>query len=270
MYVADVPPPGKALPAIWRVTAQGAILSFISGAPLQSPAGLAFGPGGPFGTNLYILDAGNGKIFSVAPDGTITTFARGLPYIGTNTGDLAFAPDGQSLYAGVGDTIVRISATTLERPALGVLANDLGGAGLGNSLLTALLATTTGHGALVLNADGSFRYSATSDYRGTDSFSYEAIQNSLGSNVATVTIGTANANQAPLINAGPDQIISQPTAPVTLHGAISDDALPAGSTLTATWQQISGPTAVTFANPNQATLVDDSRSARHPTDSQRL
>src|SRR5262249_40052518 len=39
---------------------------------------------------------------------------------------------------------------------------------------------------------------------------------------------------------------------VTLNGFAADDGLPAGSTLSIAWSQLSGPAAVTFATPNAA------------------
>jgi RHS repeat-associated protein len=55
-------------------------------------------------------------------------------------------------------------------------------------------------------------------------------------------------NTPPVVNAGPDQVITLP-ATATLVGTATDDGLPAGSTLACTWSQISGPGAVTFASP---------------------
>ncbi|HEV2904090.1 MAG TPA: discoidin domain-containing protein, partial [Pyrinomonadaceae bacterium] len=54
-------------------------------------------------------------------------------------------------------------------------------------------------------------------------------------------------NHAPTVNAGADQSIAYPAA-ANLNGSVSDDGLPAGSTLTTTWSKVSGPGAVTFGN----------------------
>jgi RHS repeat-associated protein len=66
-----------------------------------------------------------------------------------------------------------------------------------------------------------------------------------------VQVQVAAQNQAPTVNAGADQTISLP-ATASLSGAVSDDGLPAGSTLVAQWSKVSGPGTVTFANPAQA------------------
>jgi hypothetical protein len=57
-------------------------------------------------------------------------------------------------------------------------------------------------------------------------------------------------NQSPLVNAGPDQIITLP-ANVTLNGTVSDDGLPIPpGLLSFGWTKFSGPGTVTFANAN--------------------
>ncbi len=69
--------------------------------------------------------------------------------------------------------------------APGVLGNDYAG---DTGSLTAKLVSTVSHGTLTLNSDGSFLYSPTFEYSGTDSFTYTAT-NAIGtSNTATVTI----------------------------------------------------------------------------------
>jgi hypothetical protein len=68
-------------------------------------------------------------------------------------------------------------------PANGVLANDSGGGGL-----SAVLVSGPAHGSLALNADGSFTYTPAAGFVGTDSFTYEASDGVLVSNVAAVTI----------------------------------------------------------------------------------
>ncbi|MFZ2404638.1 MAG: putative Ig domain-containing protein, partial [Methylobacter sp.] len=55
------------------------------------------------------------------------------------------------------------------------------------------------------------------------------------------------ANQAPVVNAGLDQSISLPNN-ATLSGTVTDDGLPANSSVTSTWSKSSGPGAVSFAN----------------------
>ena len=55
-------------------------------------------------------------------------------------------------------------------------------------------------------------------------------------------------NQAPVVNAGPDQTITLP-ATANLSGTVTDDGLPnPPATVTTTWSKVSGPGTVTFGN----------------------
>jgi hypothetical protein len=58
---------------------------------------------------------------------------------------------------------------------------------------------------------------------------------------------TEPVNQAPVVNAGPDQIVTYPSAAM-MAGFATDDGLPTGSTLTRTWSMVSGPGTVSFYN----------------------
>ena len=68
---------------------------------------------------------------------------------------------------------------------------------------------------------------------------------SLATNVSQVTIAV---NQAPLVNAGANQIVTAPGTLATLNGTAADDGLPTGSVLSVTWSVISGPGTATFAD----------------------
>jgi VCBS repeat-containing protein len=78
-----------------------------------------------------------------------------------------------------------LQGTTLAIPAPGVLANDTDADG---DQLTAVKVSDPAHGSLTLNADGSFSYTPTPAYIGSDSFTYKAEDGSHESNVATVSI----------------------------------------------------------------------------------
>src|SRR6266446_5363785 len=56
------------------------------------------------------------------------------------------------------------------------------------------------------------------------------------------------ANQAPVVNAGADQVITLPSI-ANLTGSATDDGQPnPPGTLTTTWSQVSGPGTVSFSN----------------------
>ncbi|TQV84960.1 PKD domain-containing protein [Aliikangiella coralliicola] len=64
----------------------------------------------------------------------------------------------------------------------------------------------------------------------------------------TITVSAPPSNQAPVANAGGNQTIELP-ASATLNGSCSDDGLPVGASVSASW---TGPSGVTFANPASA------------------
>ncbi len=66
-----------------------------------------------------------------------------------------------------------------------------------------------------------------------------------------VTISLSQFNQAPVVNAGPDQLITLPAC-AALSGSATDDGLPTGSTLSYRWIKVSGPGTVAFADASSA------------------
>ncbi|WP_100182189.1 Ig-like domain-containing protein [Candidatus Nitrosotenuis aquarius] len=97
----------------------------------------------------------------------------------------------------------------------GVLAND---SDVDSPVLTATLVMTPSHGILTLNPDGSFTYAPNPNYFGSDSFTYQANDGSLNSNIATVSITVNPLNDDP--TAGDDSTTvledSSPTPIVVL------------------------------------------------------
>ena len=71
-----------------------------------------------------------------------------------------------------------------------------------------------------------------------------------GALIATddVTIEVDITNAPPLVEAGPDQTIVFPTSSTTLSGTVTDDGLPAGSSVSVVWNLLSAPTAVVFGD----------------------
>ncbi len=100
---------------------------------------------------------------------------------------------GTTLTIGTGTAPVAVDDPTfstsedqlLNVPAPGVLGND---SDPNNDPISALLVTTTAHGSLTLNSDGSFAYQPFSGFAGIDSFTYRASDGSNESQVATATI----------------------------------------------------------------------------------
>ncbi|MGE2832750.1 Ig-like domain-containing protein [Mycobacterium sp. SMC-4] len=86
--------------------------------------------------------------------------------------------------------------TDEDTPLTGnVLTNDRDADG---NPLTATLVTGPAHGTLTLNADGTFTYTPTADYNGTDSFTYTAGDGTAASTTATVIVTVKPVNDAPV------------------------------------------------------------------------
>ena len=77
---------------------------------------------------------------------------------------------------------------TLDVPAAGVLANDTDPDGQPVSVGLPRPTSGPSHGTVTLNADGSFEYTPSAGFTGTDSFEYAASDGSLNSSPATVSI----------------------------------------------------------------------------------
>ena len=87
------------------------------------------------------------------------------------------------------------SATTLVGGASSVLAND---SSPDAGTLQATVVASTTHGVLALNADGTFSYTPTVGYSGSDSFTYRATNPTSGASAtAVVSITVTRLNSAP-------------------------------------------------------------------------
>jgi large repetitive protein len=77
--------------------------------------------------------------------------------------------------------------------ANGLLSND---SDIDGDDLVVTLGTGTANGTLSLNADGSFIYTPNANFNGTDSFTYQATDGSLVSEIQTVTLTVTSVNDA--------------------------------------------------------------------------
>jgi VCBS repeat-containing protein len=110
--------------------------------------------------------------------------------------------------------------------------------------LTAVLVTDVSHGALTFRADGTFQYTPTRGYIGTDSFTYAASDGTLTSDPVTVTLQSIDT--APVAVA--DNYTTAEGAPLTIAapaGVLANDTdYDGGETLTAAL--VAGPAHGTF------------------------
>ncbi|QUD87523.1 tandem-95 repeat protein [Phenylobacterium montanum] len=140
------------------------------------------------------------------------------------------APDAYGVLAGAGLTV---GATH------GVLVNDTDPNGL---TLTAALAQNGGpqHGSLTLNADGSFSYTPTLGYAGSDSFTY--IASAIGASSAPVTVTLTVVAQSPQTHGATyGDNAGQGLTVTASQGVLVGASDPNGLTLTAALAQNGGP-----------------------------
>ncbi len=131
---------------------------------------------------------------------------------------------------GTADEYSVISGATLEVVAdSGVLANDTDDNG---QSLTASITSAPLYGTLTLQSDGSFVYTSSSSYSGTDSFQYVAYDGSLSSEDVTVTI-TVRENNAPVAEADSYSVSEDGTLEVDADsGVLANDSDADGDALT--------------------------------------
>ena len=94
----------------------------------------------------------------------------------------------------VPDTYNLNEGSTLSVPAPGILNNDIEP---NNFPLIPILVSPPMFGTLVFNGDGSFTYTPTNFFYGTDTFSYVANNGSVSSSPAIVTLIVNDVNQPP-------------------------------------------------------------------------
>ena len=129
----------------------------------------------------------------------------------------------------VNDTFTTLEDTPLAIPAGGVLTNDFDA---NADALTALLVANVAHGTLILNADGSFTYTPSPNYNGSDSFTYRATDGQATSAVATVTINITPVNDAPVANDDAYSLFKNATLIIPAPGVLTNDTDVDGDTLT--------------------------------------
>jgi hypothetical protein len=125
------------------------------------------------GTDSFAYEANDGQLNSNVATVTIKVSQVDQPPVAAN------------------DSYTTAENTTLKVSAPGVLGNDSDPDG---DTLTAVLVSNPSNGTLTLNTDGSFVYVPAEDFSGTDTFTYEANDGQLNSNVSTVTISVTQGS----------------------------------------------------------------------------
>lgn len=181
------------------------------------------------GTDSFTYRASDGQAFGATT--TVTIIVNGVADSPVATNDTYSAIEDSTLTVAVG---------------LGVLINDLNPDG---GTLTAAVVSNPLHGTLVLAANGSFVYTPDPNFNGVDTFTYQGTSLGAHSNIATVTINVAGANDAPV--AAPDSYTTNEDVAlvVAAAGVLTNDSDLDGNTLAAIL--VSGPAHGTLTlNPN--------------------
>jgi len=118
------------------------------------------------------------------------------------------------------DTYSADEDTPLSIAAPGVLDND----SIGESpLVTAVVVNSPQHGTLKLNPDGSFTYTPRANANGSDSFTYQATDGTVMSNIATVTLTVTPINDAPAAVGDAYETDENTALTVAAPGLLSND-----------------------------------------------
>ncbi|SFO78012.1 VCBS repeat-containing protein, partial [Chitinophaga sp. YR627] len=176
--------------------------------------------------------------FSVCDNGT-----PGL--CDTATATISVAAENDAPVAG-DDTYNATEDTPLTVAAPGVLSNDTD---VDGDPLTVSVLAGPANGTLTLNPNGSFTYTARSNYNGTDTYTYRVCDGNGGCDTGTVTINIAAVNDAPVTGQIGYTVTEDVPLTVNAPGVLFNDTDPDGDPLTATLQTPPAHGTLTL-NPN--------------------
>ncbi len=213
-------PSGSSLTTTWTKVSGPGTATF--GNPNVTVTSVSFSQAGTYVLRL----TGSDTQLSTSDDITITVNPQNQP---------------PSVNAGADQTISLPNAAQLN----GTATDD--GLPTG-STLSISWSKVSGPGTVTFGSPNASVTSASFSVAGTYTLRLTANDSQLStSDDVVVTVNPQN--QAPTVDAGPDQTISLPNA-ANLNGSASDDGYPSGSSLTTTWSKVSGPGTATFGNPN--------------------
>ena len=162
--------------------------------------------------------------------GSAWTWVPGAPFTGT-------ANAAPTVDAGPDVAVALPAAATLS----GTFADD----GVGGAP-SVTWTKTSGPGTATFGNANAASTTVTFSQSGTYVLTLTGTDGELSASDTMTVTATGVSNQPPVVNAGPDQALTFPTATATLAGTASDDGIP--SPLTTQWTKVSGPGTVTFGN----------------------
>jgi VCBS repeat-containing protein len=122
------------------------------------------------------------------------------------------------------DAYTTAEDTPLTVAAPGVLGND---SDPDHDPLSAVLVSGPSHGTLTLNPDGSFTYTPATNHTGSDSFTYQASDGTLSSELATVTLTVTAVNDPPTVTVAAGGTCGRDDHSGTIHLTVADVDSPA-------------------------------------------
>lgn len=217
---------------------------------------------------LSLLSTG---AFTYTHDGTETPNVDKFTFKVSDDGGLTFsAPadvnitilDVNDAPVAVDDSYTTAEDTQLVVPVLtGVLENDSDA----DSSITAVKLTNPSKGTVVLASDGSFTYTPNANANGSDSFTYQAFDGTLYSNIATVTINITEVNDKPLANPQTLSTAEDTALPIVLTGSDVETALvdlvftvvdaPAHGSISGTGSSITYTPSLNYNGPDSFTFT---------------
>ncbi|MGZ5568024.1 MAG: PKD domain-containing protein, partial [Limisphaerales bacterium] len=194
---------------------------------------------------------------SSSPATTVTFSATGV-YVLRLTADDSLAQSSAQVTIVVDGTPV-VSATSdspINLPASATLiATATDDALPVGSTLTHVWTKISGPGAVTFGDATALQTTASFSQSGIYVIQFSA-SDSLLTSAANLTLVV---NTAPTVNAGINQAVNFPNS-VNLAGSVTDDGIPQGAPITATWSQVSGPGTVSFSN-NHSTSTSATASS---------
>ena len=219
---------------------------------VSGPGAVTFGNASATSTSASFSAAGTYVLRLTANDGSLTSFDEVTITV------QAAAPVNQAPVVNAGPD------QTIQLPGTASLTGSVTDDGLPSSpgSVASTWTEVSGPGAVTFGNASATSTSASFSAAGTYVLRLTANDGSLTSfDEVTITVqAAAPVNQAPVVNAGPDQTIQLPGT-ASLTGSVTDDGLPSSpGSVASTWTEVSGPGAVTFGNAS-ATSTSASFSA---------
>ncbi len=182
-----------------------------------APAGAGITAGG-----LFTWTPGESQGPGVYPISVRVTDDGTPPLFDNATFTVTVAETNQAPLA-LADAYTTTEDTPLSVAAPGLLAND-SDADLPANALSVELVAAPPTGVLALNPDGSFTYSPALNANGVVTFSYRLLDGMGGSDQADVILTITPLNDAPAVEAGPDQAAVE-GSPIAFAGSFNDPGL---------------------------------------------